>query len=115
MRTYIPGYICPHNVRTTSHKGYMSAQCPHNVGTLSALYPSSVFSSGPNDAESVAKVQFNQEIGDHFGRRESMPGLHLLRFFFSTEWACHCDVPEEAEGRRARLGRGQGGYYQGTG
>ena len=37
VRTYIPGDICSHNVRTTSHEGYMSAQCPHNLGTMSAL------------------------------------------------------------------------------
>ena len=24
VRTYMPGDICPHNVRTTSHEGYMS-------------------------------------------------------------------------------------------
>ena len=24
VRTYIPGDICPHNVRTISHEGYMS-------------------------------------------------------------------------------------------
>ena len=36
VRTYIPGDICPHNVRT------MSAQCPHYVRTTSPkgdLYP----------------------------------------------------------------------------
>ena len=33
MRTYIPGDICPQNVRTTSHEGYMSHEghCPHYI------------------------------------------------------------------------------------
>ena len=60
VRTYIPGDICPRCVRTTSHEGYVSrgrccadivrTLCGHispgiYVPTMSALYPSSVFSS----------------------------------------------------------------------
>ena len=41
VRTYIPGDICPHNVRTISHEGdvvrtYISRDiCLHNVRTIS--------------------------------------------------------------------------------
>ena len=55
MRTSILGDICPHNVRTTSHEGYMSHEGDFvriyisspgiYARTMSALYPS-VFSSG---------------------------------------------------------------------
>ena len=57
VRTYIPGDICPHNVPTMSaqhlpHETYILREmlCGHSAdlylqGYMSALYPSSVFSS----------------------------------------------------------------------